>query len=478
MKTLLNTTTFIFLFCTTLSSLVHAQLPFTSPFLDSTQIVMTEIIGKTSIPKSDSNMFRIDSLRPSDEDASFMYFWWSGDNGFSFAPEPKHNHVVRSGDSSVLKMTVVPTENYGSGGPPPLTYNFRTNLLGNKIQTVLDPGTFLHVQTYRNAVKRDTMYLIVTYKNSKPYMVNGKLKIEIGRDASILDDVLAENPHYFPNDEEWLPRQDLLTFEGLQPNDERSVLIPVKIRNIADGNVLIRVYKYEANESEPGTFSVNTGTPGIDFFKVAPVVANSHDPNMMIADSDARYKCDYRGGNVHYTVKFQNDGEARTHYVRVECHLDDKLDLSSIDGIRVPKRFSACFPDSIRRGYEDKCGAIWSVDRDTRILTIEMHDLRLFSSTDPRLPRIDLARGQIEFDISVNNNYVFGIPVVSHAEIFFDSNSAIVTNDAETGCLKFKFQSFVYKYLWWFVGGFSLLLLIIILLLRRRRKKRRNASKK
>lgn len=104
-----------------------------------------------------------------------------------------------------------------------------------------------------------------------------------------------------------------------------------------------------------------------------------------------------------------------------------------------------------------------------------MHDLRLYSSQDPNLPRIDLARSQVEFDILVDSNYVFGIPVVSHAEIFFDSNDPIVTNEAETGCLRHEVQLFAWKYLWWFVGGLFVLILLVFLL-RRRRKKRKKAS--
>ena len=238
----------------------------------------------------------------------------------------------------------------------------------------------------------------------------------------------------------------------------------------------IRVYSYEVTGE--GEELPNTGTQGVDFFMVNSVVADSHDPNMMIEESDAKYQCDYRGGKIHYTVKFQNDGKGRTNYVRVKCHLDKKLDLSSIDGLMYPKCFNRCTEDSIRRVYENACGAIWSIDEDAHTLTIEMHDLRLYSSIDPRLPRIDMARGQIEFDINVNGSYEFGEPIVSHAEIFFDEHDAIVTNKAETGCLKHKVKSFVCEYIWWFAGGLFLLIIIIILLIRRRRKKRRKASNK
>ena len=104
--------------------------------------------------------------------------------------------MVSPDDTSVLKITGIPTENYGSGGPPPLTYSFTTEHKGDALPKVLGDDTLLHVQTYRNAVKRDTMYLIVTYGNSKDYPINGKLKIDVGSDALILDNVLDDIQNY------------------------------------------------------------------------------------------------------------------------------------------------------------------------------------------------------------------------------------------------------------------------------------------
>ena len=123
-------------------------------------------------------------------------------------------------------------------------------------------------------------------------------------------------------------------------------------------------------------------------------------------------------------LKFQNDGDAPTDYVRVECYLDDKVDLNSIDNITVRSRvYQSCDADQQIQGrYVDTCGAIWELNYDTRVLTVEMHNIKLWSSMDPGLPRIDLARGQIEFDVKVRDNYIFGTPVIAHSEIYFDEN--------------------------------------------------------
>jgi hypothetical protein len=118
------------------------------------------------------------------------------------------------------------------------------------------------------------------------------------------------------------------------------------------------------------------------------------------------------------------------------------------------------------------------------MLTIEMHDIKLYSSIDPNLPRIDLARGQIEFDVLVRDNYVFGKPVKAHSEIFFDSNSPVVTNTVKTGCedpvsifngggYQKGGQSFICGWIWLILVVLCLIILLLILLLVRSGRKRK-----
>ena len=174
----------------------------------------------------------------------------------------------------------------------------------------------------------------------------------------------------------------------------------------------------------------------------------------------------------------------------MECHLDDKVDLESIRDVKVPEKFYRFCSnnDTIRKQYEKDCGAIWSVDPDTRILTIEMHDILLYSSTDLHLPRIDMAQGQVEFDIQVKSDYVFGEPIVAHSEIFFDSQAAVVTNSVEVGCKKpipdilgggfqGKTKGFVCIWFWWILGILLLIILILSILLAREKRKQKNLQK-
>ncbi|NVK64361.1 MAG: hypothetical protein HWE22_07220 [Flavobacteriales bacterium] len=436
---------------------------------------------------NDSTIFEVVSLIPSDPDAWFMHLWWSGDNGFSFAEKPKHNHIVPKG--STAQMIDISTENYGTGGPPPLTYTLTTEHQGSELPKVLGTDTFLYVQNYRNAVRRDVTYLIITYGNSTSDTIKGKLRVDVGAYAEVCDSLLYSQ-HYFPNGERWDPVENEITYHNLGPDEERSLLIPVYIKPNEKQFLDMKVTLFNT------LAETYTDPNGDHQFVRKLAVADSHDPNMMIAQSDAKSNCDYRGGNIHYTVKFQNDGKGKTEYVRVECHLDDKLDLETIENVRVPVKFfgqgcresNATQNDVVRGAYEANCGAIWHVDHDRRILIVEMHDIKLYSSIDGNLPRIDMARGQIEFDVKVKDDYIFGSPVLAHSDIFFDHHGAIVTNTTEVGCDQPIAESdgggyqngmscFVQKWVWWISAGLLAIILLLIILLIRERRKRRKLQK-
>lgn len=452
--------------------------PYTTPDWNDS-IVRTTVLN----PDGDSSMFEVVPLNPSDPDAWFMHLWWSGDNGFSFAPTPKHNHLVdKKGD--LAKMTDITTENYGTGGPPPLTYTFTTEHVGTELPKVLGIDTFLHVQTYRNAVIDDTMYFIVTYGNPDTTSVDGTLKFDVGNYAEICSSEFTKHPHYFPNREVWDSIGSELKFTDLGINEERSVLIPVFIHDNRE-----RFLEMEVSSV------YSSGVPGFNS-AVAPAVAQSHDPNLMIAEkTDTIIDCDYRGGNIHYTVKFQNDGAARTNYVRVESYLDEKVDLNSILDVKVPVKFYPhgswkCRDTTIIIHYKHAAnrGAVWEIDYNRRMLIVEMHDLHLYHSSDPNLPRIDMARGQIEFDVKVKDHYIFGKPVVAHSKIFFDRNPPISTNTVKTGCdssisliegggFQSGTQLIICQWIWWIIGLLLLIILLLIILLIRSKRKRKRLIK-
>lgn len=377
------------------------------------------------------NEYKTVPLTPSQNGAYFAHLWWSGDNSFSFMEIPQHTHANTKGNPNfpMVKMTDITTENYGTGGPPPLTYTFTTDVGNTSPRIVLPSGTDIYMQNYRNAVIGDVMYLIVSYGNSTGRPLDGTLKFSLGSFAQVDNAILNDHPHFFSNGERWDPVRKECTFQNLEPGGERSILLPVRILRNREEKLDFRVDLLKGRSQEHGN------QLGMDFFTIQPSVANSHDPNMMIEHSEAENTCDYRNGKIHYTVKFQNEGSGPTQYVRVECMLDDKVNMASISELNFPDFFGGVFRNGTIQGtHIPGAGAIYHIDRTNRTITFEMHDLRLQTIADPNLTNLELARDQIEFDIQVKSNYVFGPATVAQSAIYFDENDPIETNQVETVC--------------------------------------------
>ncbi|MDG1333880.1 MAG: hypothetical protein P8P74_16200 [Crocinitomicaceae bacterium] len=376
------------------------------------------------------NEYEVAPLTPSQNGAYYSYLWWSGDNDFSFVSMPQHTHHDTKGNPNFpqVKMSAITTENYGTGGPPPLTYTFTTNIGNTSPRRVLPTGTDIYMQSYRNAVIGDVMYLIVSYGNSTGRPISGTIRLTVGTHARIATSVLNDHPHFMSNGERWDPNRDECTFRDLNPGEERSILVPVEILRNEEDQLEMRV------DFLKGTSQEHTNQLGLDYFMIRPDVAHSHDPNMMIEHSNAQNECDYRNKKIHYTVKFQNEGTGPTSYVRVECQLDDKVNLNAISGITFPDFYSMNQSGSIAGIHDPGAGAIYHIDHTRRVITFEMHDLRLESIKDPNLTNLELARDQVEFDILVKNNYVFGPATVAQSVIYFDKNEPIETNEVQTIC--------------------------------------------
>lgn len=379
---------------------------------------------------SGKNKYEVVNLVHTQPQSVFAHLWWSGDNAFSFVANPVHVHDRNhfNPQNPIVKMTDITTENYGNGGPPPLTYEFLTNIGNTSPRNVLTPGNSIYMQHYRNAVIGDTMYLIVSYNNLSGNVANGTLKFDVGVHAKIIDSMFTSHRHFLPNGETWDANRGECVFTNAQDGKERSVLIPVRILQNEEDLLPMRV-----------DLSMNGGDlPAIlgqGYYEIQPAVARSHDPNLMLESSDAKNQCDYRNGKIHYTIKFQNTGDGPTEYVRVECFLDDKVNLNSITGIEFPDFYtthSAGSMSGFASGVPAK--AIYEIDRANRKIIFEMYGLVLYGTGDPNLTNLELSRDQVEFDILVKNNYTFGPATTTYSRIYFDKNDFIETNTVSTQC--------------------------------------------
>lgn len=375
--------------------------------------------------------FQIDSLTTSSSSAFYSHFWWFGDNGFSFLETPNYVYQDWSSNGSVTRhLFTAPTENYGTGGPPPLADTITPTSGTYPIHNVLQPGEHIQIQRYRNAVIDDTLYLIITY--SAPAKINtpasGRLSLTIDQTTQLLSSYTTAHPEFLPNGEVYGP-SIIINFSGLKKNEERSVLIPIKVNSQAEEIVEFRVdLNFKGKESPP--------KQGVTYDIIEVIVADSHDPNKMVEHSNASNLCDFGGETIKYIVEFQNDGDTTTKFVSVTTFLDSKLNIKSINSIIAPKEYGGMpvEPGNLHGQYQANAGAIYHIDMKKRTITFEFHDLVLRSTQDPSCKNLDLTRSMIKFSIKVKDNYIFGDAVSSYSSILFDENDPIVTNSVHTIC--------------------------------------------
>lgn len=445
-------------------------------------IIITPVSPSQGGQPGEKNYF-FQGLQASQTGAFFSYLWWFGDNGFSFVPSPNYIHNYNNAPAPCNMIAVI-TENYGTGGPPPMPDQVDTTTFHGNPATVLQQGNSIYLQHYRNAVLEDTMYLILTYSNlvsSSP--VGGTLKLELNQDVQVINSMLTNYPQLLPNAEVKTQGVPEWSFSNLKYKQERSVLIPVKVLPHAKDSVTIK-----AHLSIKGGKEVEPGVIGVNMYEINPIVATSHDPNLMIEQSDNTALCgNHDGEPIDYTVKFQNTGEGPTNYVKVICQLDDKVDMNSISDVKFPPIYTS---NLIRQGSllgygnanQPKLG-IWDVDVPNKTITFEMHGMILRSTNDSTCLDLEATRSQVSFRVKVKSNYIFGDPTIAHSEIIFDKNDPILTDSVFSSCIDplpmdngggfvNTTPTTVTPTKWWIIGG-SATLSVALLLLGRRRLRRK-----
>jgi hypothetical protein len=137
-------------------------------------------------------------------------------------------------------------------------------------------------------------------------------------------------------------------------------------------------------------------------------VVNSYDPNDINVLEGATITDIQADGYLHYTIRFQNIGNADALRVRIESMLDSKLDYNTIQ------------PVSASHAYH--------FERKNDKLTVRFDDIYLAGSQydEPN------SHGYITYRIKPNASVTIGDSMSANANIYFDFNDPIATNIVTT----------------------------------------------
>jgi len=309
------------------------------------------------------------------------YTFYTQDGTFTVTPEFEDNQFFTASPSSAQVVFPV-VDNSVS------TENFcvSANGMNPDVEVVMVPLT--------NARPGfDATYKIV-YKNKGNQVLSGR--VSCGWDTTILYPVVLDP---FPDGME--PNTYSWNYADLQPFENREILMtlnvntPTEVPAVNDGDVL------------PFTASVNSGyadeTPDDNYYEFNQTVVNSPDPNNIVCVEGDTESPDAIGDYLHYVVNFENTGTAPAEFVVITHDID-------------PAEY----------------------DIDTVEILNASHDVRARISGS----RIEFAFAGIQLGVAAHGNILFklksraslqqGDTVVNRANIFFDYNSPLATNDAHT----------------------------------------------
>ncbi|KGO85622.1 hypothetical protein Q765_15545 [Flavobacterium rivuli WB 3.3-2 = DSM 21788] len=239
----------------------------------------------------------------------------------------------------------------------------------------------------------DALYKIV-YKNKGNQILSGR--VSCGWDTTILAPVLLD-----PFPDGMAPDTYSWDYINLQPFESREILMtlnvnsPTEVPAVNDGDVLAF------------TASANSGytdeTPDDNYFEFNQRVVNSLDPNNIVCVEGDTETTDAIGDYLHYVVNFENTGTAPAEFVVITHDID-------------PTEY----------------------DIDTVEILNASHDVRARISGN----RIEFAFAGIQLGVAAHGNILFklksraslqqGDIVINRANIFFDYNSPLATNNAST----------------------------------------------
>ena len=152
---------------------------------------------------------------------------------------------------------------------------------------------------------------------------------------------------------------------------------------------------------------------------IVPLNNNSNLVQVIVGAYDPNDKMESHGGKIlfssftpndylTYTIRFENTGTANANFVKITDVLDDKLEPSSIKMVHA--------------------SADYILERVGASLTWKFNGINL----PPSVEDTTIGKGYVTFQVKPKPGYAVGDIIPNFANIYFDTNPAIVTNTFNT----------------------------------------------
>lgn len=194
-------------------------------------------------------------------------------------------------------------------------------------------------------------------------------------------------------------------YSNLGPNQEGYILIAMIVPPIPTVNIGAIL-----TNSASIVSTANDVNPSNNSFSNSQVVIGSYDPNDKMESHGPQIQFNQFTANdyLYYTVRFQNEGTADALTVRIEDVLDAQIDPTSI------RMIAASHPYLMRRTNNH---LVWTFDN---------------INLPPTSVNEAASKGYVMFKVKLNPGFAVGSVVPNTANIYFDTNPAVITNTFNT----------------------------------------------
>ncbi len=397
--------------------------------------------------------------------AFYSHYWEFGDGHYSTEARPEHTYK-KAGDYEVKLWAT----NHYDTGKPPITRPKKVAI--NKISSDYEPLASMDedfiLKRNREPVPEEEMVVVMSYKNTKDYITNGKLYLfynelkykadnfeltdtrthhnetnalntnvaytyNIDDDGSFMassneqaiaartiaqDTTVKTNlPLTIAMSKTLYKNWSLLEFDNMQPQEERNIFFSLKTtpEMVKDTSAIISVR------------GIYVPDDNYDNHKVKDMemeIVTSHDPNNMSSNGTFMNYRLVRFKTLKYKIRFQNNGEGPARTIRLETDIPEMLDKSTLKVLDMYPKCDICPKEDVIYSCLDTT----FTDKQA-IFTFK--NIYLPGSEQKHVKEYDSTKGFVKYNIKFAKDF-HKKKTKSRTAIIFDKNDPILTNYSTT----------------------------------------------
>jgi PKD repeat protein len=427
----------------------------------------------TIIPVQNKNSFSFKSEKPllnqiaGAPKAFYSHYWEFGDGNFSTKEEP--NHTYKEAGEYEVKLWA--TNNYDSGKTPSTRpQKVKTNDKANASQNeILPMDDNIVLRRNREPLPDEEFIVILSYKNEKDYVTNGKIYFyynekefkndnfelveirnyynenieEISSDLVYNEDFDTNNLAYaslenliysttkfqdttirknlplsLEESKQKFKKGKTITFNNMNPNEQRNIFFTLKTtpEMIKDTSAILKVRSIYVPDSNYENHKIKD---------MEMEIVTSHDPNKMSTNGMfINYRL-VRFKRVKFKTRFQNNGEGPATTIRLETDVPDMYDKSTL-------QIEGMYPECpiCPKNQEVRYSCLDTIVAQKQII-FTFKNIYLPGSEQKNVIEKDSTKGFVKYSLKFGKDF-HKVKTKSKTAIIFDKNDPIITNYSVT----------------------------------------------